>query len=611
MSILDKIKSPKDIKSLKIQELKLLSEELRQCLIDTVTVTGGHLASNLGVVELTLALYYVFEPPYDKFIWDVGHQAYIHKILTGRKDKIKTIRSFQGISGFPNRDESVFDVFNTGHASTSISAGLGIARARDIKHEKFNVVSVIGDGAMTGGMAFEALNDLGASKTKMIIVLNDNNMSISPNVGGLNKHLSRIRLSKKYASFKLKTLKIINQIPLIGKPVVKALNRARDNLKFALINGKMFEQFGLKYIGPIDGHNLENLIEFLQHVKKLDEPVLLHIVTKKGKGLPCAEKNPVEYHGVSSVHNNSNGHSFSKAFGITLSKIANQDNSVTAITAAMAEGTGLDIFQKQHPDRFFDVAICEAHGVTMAAGLAASGLKPYVAIYSTFLQRSFDQILHDVCLMKLPVTFCIDRAGIVGADGVTHQGIYDLSYLSIMPDMTITSPKDIKELEMLLEWSLKFRTPLAIRYPKDSVLDIDVHTPIEYGKWEYIKSFDSDIYIIATGGSMIKLALEVCKILNNKNINIINARFIKPLDYDLLNSLSDNSRIITMEDNILQGGLGESIADYLVTKNKHIKIKHYSIPQKVAILGTIEEVYSALGLTPENISKEVIDFSNN
>lgn len=610
MPILDRINGPQDIKSLDIYELKLLSEEIRKCLIDTITVTGGHLASNLGVVELTLALYYVFNPPYDKFIWDVGHQAYIHKILSGRKDRLNTIRSYQGLSGFPNRDESEYDIFNTGHASTSISAGLGIARGRDIKHENYNVISIIGDGAMTGGMAFEALNDLGASKTKMIIILNDNNMSISPNVGGLNKYLSRVRLSKKYASLKLKTLKIINQLPIVGKPLGRMLNRARDNLKFALINGKMFEQFGLKYIGPIDGHDLESIIEFLNHSKEIDEPVLLHIITQKGKGLPCAEKNPVEYHGLSSAHNLSNGHSFSKAFGKTLSRLASQNQSITAITAAMAEGTGLEIFQKNHPDRFFDVAICEEHAVTMAAGLAASGLKPYVAIYSTFLQRSFDQILHDVCLMKLPVTFCLDRAGIVGADGVTHQGIYDLSYLSIMPDMTITSPKDIKELEMILEWSVDFKAPLAIRYPKDSVINIDIHTPIEYGKWEYIQSSKSNIFVIATGGQMLKLSLEIAKELENKNINlnIINARFIKPLDYAFLDNLSDESYIITMEDNILQGGLGASIANYLVEKNKKFKIKHYAMPKKVAILGTIEEVYKALGFTAEKISKELLDF---
>ncbi len=610
MPILDRIREPGDVKSLNIQELKLLAEELRQCLIDTVTVTGGHLASNLGVVELTLALFYVFEPPYDKFIWDVGHQAYIHKILTGRKDQIKTIRSYEGISGFPNRDESSYDVFNTGHASTSISAGLGIARARDISNEKYNVVSIIGDGAMTGGMVFEALNDLGASKTRMIIVLNDNNMSISPNVGGLNRHLSKVRLSKRYASFKFKTLKIINQIPLIGKFLVKTFNRVRDNLKFALINGKMFEQFGLKYIGPIDGHNIDNLIEFLQHVKESDEPVLIHVVTQKGKGLPCAEKNPVEYHGINSIHNNSNGHSFSKALGKTLTKLAEENNFVAAITAAMAEGTGLEIFKKEHPDRFFDVAICEGHAVTMAAGLAASGLKPYVVIYSTFLQRSFDQVLHDVCLMKLPVTFCIDRAGIVGADGVTHQGIYDLSYMSVMPDMTITSPKDIKELEMLLKWSLDFKTPLAIRYPKDSVLETDIHTPIQYGKWELLKSSDSDIFIVAAGGSMLKLGLEVAEILKSQNINlnIINARFIKPLDYEFLNKLLDKSYIITMEDNILHGGLGASIAEYLVSKSKKCKIKHYAMPEKVSILGTIEEVYTALGFTAEKISKEIADF---
>ncbi|HEY8423703.1 MAG TPA: 1-deoxy-D-xylulose-5-phosphate synthase, partial [Clostridia bacterium] len=585
--MLDKINAPEDLKHLSIAQLKQLSEEIRQYLIETISVTGGHLASNLGVVELTLALFYVFDPPKDKFIWDVGHQAYIHKILTGRKDKLNTIRSLNGISGFPNKDESEYDVFNTGHASTSISAGLGMARARDLKGEDYNIVSIIGDGALTGGMAFEALNDLGVSRTKMIIILNDNNMSISPNTGALNSYLSKIRVSKKYSSLKLKVKKIIDQLPIIGKPLLNVLEKIRDRVKFALVSGKIFEQFGLKYIGPIDGHNLDELIEFLSDVKSLNEPVLLHIVTQKGKGLPCAEQNPTVYHGLNSPGLN-NGHSFSKALGKTLSRLADNNKSIAAITAAMAEGTGLEIFKKNHKERFFDVAICEEHAVTMAAGLAASGLKPYVAIYSTFLQRSFDQILHDVCLMKLPVTFCIDRAGVVGADGVTHQGIYDLSYLSLMPDMTIISPKDIKEFEMTLEWSQEFFKPLAIRYPKDSVLKIDIHAPIEYGKWETIKSENSNIYIIAAGGRMIKLGLETAELLKELKINIINARFIKPIDREFLNSLPEDCFIVTMEDNVLQGGLGQAVASYLLSKNKKFKIKNIAMPEKVAIIGSIE-----------------------
>ncbi|HEY8419541.1 MAG TPA: 1-deoxy-D-xylulose-5-phosphate synthase [Clostridia bacterium] len=609
MSILDKINAPEDIKSLSLSQLNQLSDEIRNYLIDTISITGGHLASNLGVVELTLALYHVFNPPKDKFIWDVGHQAYIHKIITGRKQQLSTIRSLGGISGFPNIEESDYDVFNTGHASTSISAGLGMARARDLKGEDYNIVSIIGDGALTGGMAFEALNDLGVSKTNMIIILNDNNMSISPNIGGVNNYLSKIRVSKKYSALKLKAQKVINQLPIVGQPLMNSLKKIRDNLKFALVSGKMFEQFGLKYIGPIDGHNLEELIEFLTHVKDIKEPVLLHVVTQKGKGLPSAEKNPTEYHGLNSSNNNSNGHSFSKALGKTLSKLADEDKSIVAITAAMAEGTGLDIFKNKHNDRFFDVAICEAHAVTMAAGMAASGLKPYVAIYSTFLQRAFDQILHDVCLMKLPVRFCIDRAGVVGADGVTHQGIYDLSYLSLMPDMTIIAPKDIQEFEMMLKWSLDFNAPLAIRYPKDSVLDTDIHAPIEYGKWEVIYSAQSNIYLIAVGGRMIKLGLDTSKLLKQK-INIVNARFIKPLDYDFLDSLPDNSFIITMEDNVLSGGLGQAISSYLLIKNKKFKISNFSMPYKVAITGLIEEVYDELGLTPENLAKEISDFIN-
>lgn len=611
MPILDKIKNPNDIKSLGIAELKQLAEEIRKYMIDTISVTGGHLASNLGVVEITLALLYVFDFPSDKLIWDVGHQSYVYKILTERKDAIKTIRSKGGICGFPNRDESKYDIFNTGHASTSISAGLGIARGRDIKGENYHVISVTGDGALTGGMSFEALNDLGVSRTRMIVILNDNNMSISPNVGGINKYLSRIRLSKKYATFKLKTLKIIKQIPIIGERAVNYLNKVRDNLKFALINGKMFEQFGVKYIGPIDGHNIESLIEFLSHVKNLDEPVLLHTVTQKGKGLICAEKNPTVYHGINPKNFNGNGHSFSKALGRFLCELAVENPYVVAVTAAMTEGTGLEEFKKKYSDKFFDVAICEAHAVTMSAGLAVSGMKPYFAVYSTFLQRGFDQILHDICLMKLPVTLCVDRAGVVGADGVTHQGIYDLSYLSMMPDMTVVTPKDIKELGMFLKWSLNFNAPLAIRYPKDSVMKSDIHNPIEYGKWEIMLDNKSSINIIATGGYMLKLAYEISEFLKLDGLktNIINARFIKPLDYEFLDTLKDDSKIITMEDNILRGGLGESIGDYIALSKKSIKIMHFAMPEKINQLGTIDEVYNQLGITTKKLAKEIKNFA--
>lgn len=615
MSILDTIKQPSDIKKLNTKELIHLAEELREYLIKTVSITGGHLASNLGVVELTLALYKVFDFEKDKLIWDVGHQSYVHKIITGRKEALKTIRTKNGISGFPNREESKYDVFNTGHSSTSISAALGFARARDIKGGDENIVAVIGDGAMTGGMAFEALNDWGVSKNKMIVILNDNNMSISNNIGGLSNHLSKIRISKRYAALKLKTLKIIKGIPLAGDRAVTLLNKMRDNLKFALINGKMFEQFGLKYIGPIDGHNIEEIIEFLSYVKDMDAPIVLHIITQKGKGLKGAEVNPTKYHGIEAFNGKQCCHSNSKAMSETLCEIARTNEKVIGITAAMAEGTKLDIFQKEFPNRFFDVAICEPHAVTFAAALAASGMKPYFAVYSTFLQRAFDQILHDVCLMNLGVVFCIDRAGIAGADGVTHQGIYDLSYLSLMPNMTIVAPKNIAELKEFMYWSNSFNTPLAIRYSKDSILE-DLNLPcdsIELGKWEYIKNSNTNIYIIASGGRMLKLAILTADILakDNISVNIINARFIKPLDYNLLDNIQDSSIVLTLEDNVARGGLGEAIAAHFIKTSKDIRIKNIAMPELVKELGTIDEVFETLGFTPDMIAKTVKELVNN
>ena len=467
MKFWDKINSPSDLKQLNIEELGLYAEEIRQKIIETVNIRGGHLASNLGIVELTLALHYVFDCPTDKFIWDVGHQCYTHKILTERRDLFASLRANDGISGFPSPSESKYDAFLAGHSSTSLSAALGFAISRDRQKQSNNVIAIIGDGALTGGMAYEALNQIGESQSGMIIVLNDNKMSISENVGAMSRYLNKLRLSGKYHTLKRNVKKAVSALPFFGDKLVYAMDRGKNKLKSLILSNKIFESLGIRYLGPFDGHDIQELIEIFSSVQNTDKPVLIHVCTEKGRGDFTAQNNPSKFHGVGSIaEKDKNEYSFSSEVGKFLLKAAETEERLAVITAAMRDGTGLKFFAEKYPDLFYDVGIAEQHAVTFAAALAASGMKPYFAVYSTFLQRAFDQVLHDVCLQKLPVRFLIDRSGAVGADGKTHQGIYDLSYLSLMPGMTVCTPKDIPEFIDILQWSLDFNRPLAIRYPK-------------------------------------------------------------------------------------------------------------------------------------------------
>ena len=554
---LDSMNFPEDIKKLNDNELLDLGEEIRKFLIESVSKTGGHLSSNLGVVELTLSLFKTFDIGRDKLIWDVGHQSYIHKILTGRKDGFKNLRKKDGLSGFPKRSESIYDCFQTGHSSTSISAALGMARARDIKKEKHNVIAVIGDGALTGGLAFEALNDIGFRKTKMIIVLNDNQMSIAKNVGGVSIYLNKLRMKPKYNKIKSNINTELSKSKG-GKVVLSNMLKLKNGLKSLVVDSMLFEDMGIKYIGPIDGHNIKLMNEVFSMAKNINGPVIVHTTTKKGKGYEFAEKSPSKFHGISPF-NLENGEvcktcceTYSSAFGKALNKIAKEDKDVVAITAAMPDGTGLKEFSKNFPERFFDVGIAEEHAVTLSAGMASSGLKPVFAVYSTFLQRAYDEILHDVCIQNLPVVFAIDRAGVVGEDGETHQGILDISYLSTMPNMTIVAPKSLKEVEILLRWALNKKTPVAIRYPKggDKLNNLPILKEINYGKWEVLNKGEN-LAIIACGKT-VEFAMEALYKLKEKNINptIINATFIKPIDEEKIKYLAENNfNIITVEDN--------------------------------------------------------------
>ena len=539
---LDKVNCPEDIKNMTNEELDILAKDIRKFLVKSVSKTGGHLASNLGVVELTLALHKVFESPKDKIVWDVGHQSYVHKILTGRKDSFDTLRQFKGLSGFPKEIESPHDIFDTGHSSTSISVGLGIACARDIKKENFDVVSVIGDGSITGGMALEALNNLGYLNTDMIVILNDNEMSIDKNVGAMSRHLSSIIRNSTMNKVKDEVEKIFT-VTSAGNLIYKTASKVKDSIisKFTPQQCELFESMGIKYYGPIDGHNIKELIEILNKAKKKKGPVLLHVITKKGKGYKYAEEHPDKYHGVSKFDikegvQPSNSKSISSAVGEKLVQMSAKDDKIVAITAAMPSGTGLDLFQKAYPERYYDVGIAEQHAVTFSAGLAKEGMKPYFAVYSTFLQRGYDQIIHDVCITKKNVTFLIDRAGLVGNDGETHHGMFDLSYLNIVPNITVMAPKDTQELELMLELSAELNEPVAIRYPRGNAyyLNRGEYKKIEVGKYEIIAE-GKDIAILAIG-NMVKHALEAKEILLEDNINptIINARFLKPMDEKLL-----------------------------------------------------------------------------
>lgn len=603
---------PDDLKKMDNGELELLSYEIRDFLVEEVSKTGGHLASNLGAVELSIALHKVFDSPKDKLIWDVGHQTYVHKILTGRADKFPGLRQLNGLSGFPKSKESPHDIFDTGHSSTSISLGLGMAAARDVKGEDYNVISIIGDGAMTGGVAFEALNNVASLNSKMIVILNDNEMSISKNTGGFSKYLGRLRGSDKYLSMKSQIKKNVSKVPVIGEGMITGLKNARKSIKYAMIDGIIFEELGFKYFGPVNGHDINELCETLELAKEYKKPVFIHVITKKGKGYSKAEERPDIFHGIGPFDmdtgipiKTSDKPSYSKVFGNKLTKMADEDNRIVAISAAMINGTGLDSFKEKHPDKIFDVGIAEGHAVTFAAGLAKAGLKPYFAVYSTFLQRAYDEIIEDVCLQNLPVVFCIDRAGIVGADGETHHGIFDLSYLRHIPNMTIMAPKDGAELEAMLEFSKTIDGPCAIRYPRGSAADISKPNKITLGKSHQLKrGTDVEIWSV---GTMADKVIKAADILKSKGISasIINTEFVKPLDTDRLKKSAEKyPLIVTVEDNVVSGGIGEGIKD--IVSLKDVKVINIGWPDDFIEHGTSDELYAKHGMDPQSIAERII-----
>lgn len=615
--MLSKYKEPKDIRKMSLNELERFSKDIRRFLIEHVSRTGGHLASNLGVVELTISLYNVFEFEKDKLVWDVGHQSYIHKILTGRKDKFDTLRKYGGISGFPKKEESPYDMFETGHSSTSISSALGMARARDLKGEKHQVVAVIGDGALTGGMAFEALNDVGYRKTKIIIVLNDNQMSIADNVGGLSKYLSRLRVAPSYNKLKHEFNTTLGKSS-IGKGVVNSINKIKDSIKQIIVPGMLFEEMGIKYLGPIDGHNIKEMSKVLSMAKNMEEPVIIHTITQKGRGYDFAEKNPHKFHGIGPFNCDSgeccvtSGETYSSALGEELVNLAEHDSKIVAISAAMADGTGLARFAERFKERFFDVGIAEQHAVTFAAGLANEGFKPVFAVYSTFLQRAYDQIIHDVCIQKLPVVLAIDRAGIVGEDGETHQGVFDLSYLSHMPNMTIMAPKCIDELKTMINWAVKQNYPIAIRYPRggdNSKYELESLTAIERGKWEVL--CEGDNIVILAAGKMVSHALAVSEQLAQLGIkvSVVNACFIKPIDIELINDyVNRDFSFVTIEDNVLHGGLGSYVLEHINNMNKKTRILNLGFKDEFITHGSPEILYRKYGLDVEGIVESILKF---
>jgi 1-deoxy-D-xylulose-5-phosphate synthase len=617
--ILDNIKDVNDMKHLTIYEKELLSKEIREFLIDRVSKTGGHLASNLGVVELTISLFSMFDLDKDKLIWDVGHQSYVHKILTGRAKGFDSLRQLGGMSGFPKKSESIYDFFDTGHSSTSISAALGMATARDLKEEKHEVVAVIGDGALTGGMAFEALNDLGYRKSKVIIVLNDNQMSIAKNVGGVSSYLRRLRSDPKYTKFKEELELNIKKIPNIGPGVARTLERIKNGIKQMVVPGMMFEDMGIKYLGPVDGHNITELTRIFYSAKAIKGPVIIHVITQKGKGYEYAEKRPDKFHGIGPFDCDSgeiNGCStcttYSKAFGDSMINQAEKNKNVVVLTAAMRDGTGLKEYSELYPERFFDVGIAEQHAVTLAAGMAKEGLKPVFAVYSTFLQRAYDQILHDVCIQNLPVIFAIDRAGLVGEDGETHQGIFDLSFLSHIPNVVIAAPKCTKEMDALFEWALKQDCPVAVRYPRGGDSE-HFHMPpvkeFELGKWETLND-EGNVAVIATG-RMVQTAVSAREMLAASGIKVklINGCFIKPIDNGMLRELAEkNIDIVTIEDNMISGGFGMSILEEMNSLNSKTRVLNLGFRDKFVPHGNTNLLFEINGLDADGIKQSIENF---
>ena len=596
--ILDQIQNSKDIKSLSIDELNTLAEDIKVFLVESIEKTGGHLSSNLGTIELTLALHYVFDSPDDTFIWDVGHQAYTHKILTGRKDKMSTLRQKDGLSGFTKRSESEHDVFGAGHSSTSISAALGVAFANNLNNKSDTSIAVIGDGALTGGMSFEALNHAGDTDANLLIILNDNDMSISKNVGALSKYLTRLISGKIYSTMKSKSLEFLERLPRIQK----FAKRSEEHLKGMILPGTLFEELGIDYFGPIDGHDISILVKTLENLKNLQKPRILHIITKKGHGVEAAEENPLKFHGISPPSTSKNNlPSYSSVFGDWLCNSAKDDEKIIGITPAMSEGSGMVDFANQFPDRFVDVAIAEQHAVTLAGGMAIKGLKPIVAIYSTFLQRGYDQFIHDIALQNLNVTFAIDRAGLVGADGATHAGIFDLSFLRCVPNITIIAPSSSLEMYKALNFANQFEGPVCIRFPrgKSSVDDFVTDSSIEMGKASVVRT-GKDISIFSFG-NMLDIAIEASEKIN---ATVVDMRFVKPLDEKLIIKIANESKtLVSIEDNTLKGGAGSAINEVLQNNNIKTNLHILGVPDKVTEHGSQSELYEIYGLTPENIIK--------
>lgn len=599
--MLEKINSPKDVKKLELKEKQKLAEEIRKYILEVVSENGGHLASNLGVVELTIALHSIFNVPEDKIIWDVGHQSYVHKIITGRREQLKNIRKLNGIAGFPKTNESEADCFNTGHSSTSISAALGMARARDLQGKNNNVIAVIGDGALTGGMALEALNDAGFSKSKMTVILNDNEMSISPNVGGLNKFLGKLRTKKLYTRTNNLIKRQLSTIPVIGKPSVKIIQKIKRAIKQLVIQRMFFEDIGFTYLGPVDGHNIEQLESVLETSKQVNGPVLIHVLTKKGKGYEIAEQNPDKFHATSPFNIETGepkkvkSKDYSKVFGDKLVELAKANEKIVAVTASMKDGTGLTKFSHEFPYRFFDVGIAEQHAITMAAGMAKEGMIPIVPIYSSFYQRAYDQVIHDVAMQNLPVIMCVDRAGIVGADGETHQGTLDMAFFRLVPNLTIMAPKDFKEFEDMLEFAVELKKPVVIRYPRggeDSNIKFEIREPVIQGNAEILQQ-GNNVTIVAIG-KMVAKAMKMAQKLNEegKSVEVINARFLKPLDEErIATSIEKTKNVITIEDSTKINGLSTAIKELIVDKKmQDIKFTTYAYPDEFIPHGSVEEI---------------------
>lgn len=615
--ILDQLHKVNDIKKLDESQLEQLRDEIRSFLIESISVTGGHLSSNLGVVELTMALHLCFDLTKDKIVWDVGHQSYTHKLLTGRQDGFETLRQYGGMSGFPKTEEDPADCFNTGHSSTSISAGLGLAAAREISGEDYHVISVIGDGALTGGLAFEAMNNASFLKSNFIIVLNDNHMSISENVGGLNRYLSNFRTGDVYRDLKDGVEHSLNRIPVVGERLIKQIRNAKSGIKQLFVPGMFFEEMGIIYLGPVDGSNLKEIQRVFADAKRVPGPVLVHVITKKGEGYEPAERHPARFHGTEPFDiatgiplKKQNKAHYTDVFSTVMKKMGEQEPRLVAVTAAMEDGTGLKRFHNLYPDRFFDVGIAEEHAVTFSAGLAKAGLKPVVAVYSTFLQRAYDEILHDVCVQKLPVVFAVDRAGLVGKDGATHQGIFDLSYLTSIPELTVMAPKNKWELSDMLKYAIAAKEPVAIRYPRGDACDLwkENRAPIVKGKAELLAR-GSRVALFAIG-SMVETAWQVRGLLAEQGIDVtvVNARFAAPLDLDCLRELAETHELlVTMEENVKSGGMGEHVAAALADTGKAGALLRVAIPDSFVEHGSVEQLKQVLGLDAQSVAELILD----